>query len=504
MIFNKKTILFFVLIFCVFNFVSAQKRESFEQFNKRRQEQFDKYKDEKRKKFEEFRRKRNEEFAKFVREDWKSVDPSPVLPRPDEETVPPVVKPEEDVKPTPTPTPLPYEEVVPAPQPKPQPEPIDPIEEEPIIPKTQIVKEFMFFGTVGKVRFDKANTIHLPVVDENAIADAWLKLSEESYTNLIYDCLQIREQYSLCDWTYLVMLQEMAEAVYGKGTNESVLLMAYVYCQSGYKMRMAIGIDNKLYMMFASDHAIYNWNYYDLDGEFYYTYNNRTGKIRICEQQYPQERPMSLLISKQQKLAINLVGASLHQSASNEDVKVSMSANKNMLDFYSSYPTSMIGDNFVSRWAMYANTPMPEYVKEQIYPQLKRAIGGLDQLTAVNSILNWVQTGFTYEYDDEVWGCDRALFPEESLYYPFCDCEDRSILFTRIVRDLLGLKCILIYYPGHLAAAVEITQGNPTGDYIAYDNRRFFIADGTILYGVPVGETMRGMDNQTAKIILLE
>ena len=34
------------------------------------------------------------------------------------------------------------------------------------------------------------------------------------------------------------------------------------------------------------------------------------------------------------------------------------------------------------------------------------------------------------------------------------NCEDRAILFTRIVRDLLGLKCILIYYPGHLASAV--------------------------------------------------
>ena len=34
------------------------------------------------------------------------------------------------------------------------------------------------------------------------------------------------------------------------------------------------------------------------------------------------------------------------------------------------------------------------------------------------------------------------------------NCEDRAILFTRIVRDLLGLKFILIYYPGHLASAV--------------------------------------------------
>lgn len=54
-------------------------------------------------------------------------------------------------------------------------------------------------------------------------------------------------------------------------------------------------------------------------------------------------------------------------------------------------------------------------------------------------ILNWVQTGSEYEYDDKVWRHDRAFFAEETLYYPYCDCEDRSILFSRFVRDLLGL-----------------------------------------------------------------
>lgn len=77
---------------------------------------------------------------------------------------------------------------------------------------------------------------------------------------------------------------------------------------------------------------------------------------------------------------------------------------------------------------MYANTPMSEDVKRQIYPDLKAAINGCDQLTAVNKLLNFVQTGFEYEYDDKVWGDDRAFFAEESLYYPYCDCEDRSIL----------------------------------------------------------------------------
>ena len=96
----------------------------------------------------------------------------------------------------------------------------------------------------------------------------------------------------------------------------------------------------------------------------------------------------------------------------------------------------------------------------------------------------------------------RAFFAEESLHYPYCDCEDRSILFTRLVRDLLGLPCILVYYPGHLAAAVRFSR-RVDGDYLALDGERYTVCDPTYI-GAPVGMTMPGMDNRSASVIRLE
>ena len=137
-----------------------------------------------------------------------------------------------------------------------------------------------------------------------------------------------------------------------------------------------------------------------------------------------------------------------------------------------------------------------------MYPQLRSFIDGYSELDAVERLLNWVQTAFVYEYDDKVWGGDRAFFPDETLYYPYCDCEDRSILFTRLVRDLLGLKCILIYYPGHLASAVCFNE-NVRGDYIQLNGTRYVVCDPTYI-GASVGRTMPDMDNNTAKIIVLQ
>ena len=117
-------------------------------------------------------------------------------------------------------------------------------------------------------------------------------------------------------------------------------------------------------------------------------------------------------------------------------------------------------------------------------------------------LLNWVQTAFAYKVDDEVWGQDRAFFAQETLYYPYCDCEDRAILFSRLVRDLVGLDVVLLYYPGHLASAVAFNH-EEKGDYLTYKNQKYVVCDPTYI-NAGVGRTMPGMNNQQAQIIALK
>ena len=106
------------------------------------------------------------------------------------------------------------------------------------------------------------------------------------------------------------------------------------------------------------------------------------------------------------------------------------------------------------------------------------------------------------EFDEKVWGADRAFFPSESLFYPYCDCEDRSILLSRLVGDLLGLKSTLIYYPGHLAMAIHFNEP-VKGDYVEYNGERFVVCDPTYI-GAPIGMTMPDMDNAAAKLIVVQ
>ena len=144
---------------------------------------------------------------------------------------------------------------------------------------------------------------------------------------------------------------------------------------------------------------------------------------------------------------------------------------------------------------------MEQGIREQLYPPMREKLKGLSQGEAVQQLLWWVQTGLVYEFDEELWGTDRPFFGEESLFYPYCDCEDRAILFSHLVRDLLHLDVALVYYPGHLAAAVAFTE-NVDGNYYKCDGRNFTVCDPTIVPG-RVGEVMELVANEPATLMLL-
>lgn len=446
--------------------------------------------------FNNFRKQSMEQFAEFVKNPWKEFEETKPVPKPNPKPVPPVIM--EDDKEGPIENkPIIIEEVVEPIIEEPQPQPIEPIEEVPVITPSYL--NFNFFGTTDKIRINKASLPLLRGVDELSVASMLNKLSSEDNDNSIIDCIAIREKRKLSDWAYIQMLKSIASEAYPEHKNEAQVLLAYLFLQSGYKMRLASDGAN-LYMLFASKHLIFEKPSFVVDGESYYGLDNLPERLYICQSAFPKEQSLSLLVNSNQQFTYDKTDSRNIVSDKYPVVKLDVEVNKNLLDFYSSYPTSALDGDIMTRWAMYANTPIDNNVSASIYPKLKEYLKGKTELEATNILLNTLQTGLKYEYDDVVWGGDRAFFSEESLYYPYCDCEDRAILLTRLVRDLLNLKCLLVYYPGHLAAAIEYSDTEINGDYISLDGHKYIIADPTYI-NAPIGCTMPGMDNATAKVI---
>ena len=439
-----------------------------------------------------------QQFAEFVKNPWKEFEETKPVPNPTPTPIPPVIMDDDKEQPIEN-TPVIIEEVVKPVIEEPQPQPVEPIEEVPVVNPTYL--NFTFFGTSDRVRLELNSLPFLKGIDERSVGQMLQELSDEENDNLILDCLEIRKNRRLSDWAYLQMLYDIAQTAYPDNANEAQILMAYLYLQSGYKMRLASDGD-KLYMLYASKHLIYEKTSFTVDGVSYYGINDLPDHLYICQTSFPNETSLSLLVSTNQLFACNKSTERRISSKRYPDMKFDVSVNTNLMDFYSTYPTSALGGDIMTRWAMYANTPMDKNISSPLYPSLKEIIKDKSELEATNMILNTIQTGLTYEYDDKVWGCDRAFFSEETLYYPYCDCEDRAILLTRLVRDVLGLNCLLVYYPGHLAAAIEYSDDSVKGDYITLDGHKYVIADPTYI-NAPIGYTMPGMDNSTAKVIKL-
>jgi len=349
------------------------------------------------------------------------------------------------------------------------------------------------------VSFPADDKLKIKALNENAVADAWNILSGKKYDIAVKSALDARKANDLCDWAYMKVLQAVTEKQYGK-TNEAVLMQAYLMSQSGYRIRLAMTA-SKLYMLVASQYEIYNMSYVKLDGRKFYIIGEKGNEqLQICEAKFDKEQSLSLQMSRLPKLGEEPTPK--RTLSSRKGLSAAVSVNKNLLDFFGAYPSACINGDFTTRWAAYANTPLDKNCQQTLYPVLRKAVANMGEKEAVGLILNWVQTAFKYGYDEQVWGGDRAFFAQETLYYPYSDCEDRAILFSRLVRDILGLKVVLLYYPGHLASAVAFNE-EVKGDWVTYNKRRYTVCDPTY-ENAPVGATMPGMDNTQAKVIVLK
>lgn len=444
--------------------------------------------------YSNFRDHCNKSYVKFIKDSWKRWESKIPIERPKEYfTIPQqsyIV--EDDRKPIEA-TPIVIKYVATSPQPK----PVEPIKE--IINPDDNYFAFDFYGINCNVRLSKCAYLGLNDCQPNSIAAGWEQLCNDGMNNTIRDCLETRIRYNLCDWAYLMFLEKLGKE-FCENSNDAILLTAFLYCQSGYQMRL--GVDgNKLLLLYGSKHQIFDKVYFDIDGTLFYPLGEPSNSISICGAAFEGETPLSLIIDKEQMLGADMSDKRIITSELNKDMSVVCQVQQKLIGFYNAYPTSSFGGNPMTRWAMYANTPLADKTKEILYPHLRRSIAGKSKLQASEMILNWVQTGFVYEYDDKVWGHDRAFFSEETLYYPYCDCEDRSILFSRIVRDLLGLDVALIYYPGHLATAVKF-DSEVNGDSMFINGERFVICDPTYI-GAPVGKQMPDLEYDKTQAIVL-
>ena len=329
-------------------------------------------------------------------------------------------------------------------------------------------------------------------LNENAIADAYEALCNSDYKPLLADCAQIRKDLRLNDWGVFTLVRQVADTYCGTA-NESIVMQQFLLNEMGYKARMARkATGDKMMLFVATDCAIYAHPYITLNGQNYYNLsgNNEQCQFYMCQKDSPKAKNSVGMQLKEAPLFPGTVVSSTHQ-AKGSAARVTVDVPKALMDFYKDYPQC--------DYSVYFNAPVNAAMENRILSSLAPLVQVRNEADAANILINFVQTAFQYQTDGQQFGYEKPFFVEELFYYPYSDCEDRAMLFSYLVRKLLGLDVVLLDYPEHIATAVRF-NGNVSGDYLMVNGRKYTVCDPTYI-GASIGMTMPRYKTVSAKVL---
>lgn len=311
-----------------------------------------------------------------------------------------------------------------------------------------------------------------------AIAAYWDAMSQSSrFEAFLSQAREKTEGLGLNDWGYHNFLFTCGMAVHGGNRNQANLFTWFMSVKSGYDARVGYS-DDRVYLLLPSRNRLYGVSYLTLQGTRYYALTfdgsrEKLGRLYTYKGKYPlSERLMDYRILKVPTLKSDITQKELSFEFGGEPQSLTVSYNKSLVDYYRYYPQTNI--------KIYFDALASEELNYSMVKGLKEVLEGKSEKEAVDYLLGLSQKAFAYKTDDAQLGREKYMLPEETLWYPYSDCEDRSFLFAYLVRRILKLDVVGLNYPGHVATAVRFSDNVP-GDYVVMNNRKYIVCDPTYI-----------------------
>jgi hypothetical protein len=347
-----------------------------------------------------------------------------------------------------------------------------------------------FFGHDVAIQYDDALAkVQLSSTDKGAIKTAWEQLAHAPHEPTLYSLNHYREKLALSDWATTRLVEQLSHALHDDA-NSRALLCWFLLAKLGYRVRAGLS-DEKLQVLFSPAQKVYALAYYLIDGERYHLlYGEADGKLHTHQGEFDTSAaPLDLRFSR---------SVLSNPPASRRDIHfrgstLTIDYDENRIALFATHPQIDLQHYFTAQPAEITATSL----KKQLTPLLQ----GMSELEKVSLLLAFVQLGLAYKLDDEQFGEENYLLPEETLHYSAADCEDRAILFAWLVRELVGTPVIGLSYPGHVSTAVSLATPPPDSTRpIKYEGGNYWPADPTYI-GAGVGQLMPQHRTATVEII---
>lgn len=367
---------------------------------------------------------------------------------------------------------------------------------DPVVPTVPVPGEtpgvVHFYGANLSVPFKKAATT-LSTLDNKGIAAYWKTLDKAGFPQVAQLLVQYKEQMGLNDYMLYLLARKYAQAALKSASDsERYMLTQFLLVHCGFDARLGIS-NGHLVLLLPFTGKIYSRMYIQQNEINYYVFSEFPKEKAVV---YSYELPAEASGKGLLNLSLGKGGIRLpmdaHKYAFTDGVlKMQGNVNANLIRLLADLPQM---DNL-----LYAQPVVDIACRREVLASLSTQLAGKRPEEALEALLHFVQSAFRYATDDEQFGREKPFFFEEALYYPMCDCEDRAVFFSFLVKELLHLDCHLLDYPGHISTAVAID--GLSGDHYSYKEKTYYIADPTYI-GAKVGMCMPNYRNTKPELLI--
>ncbi|MBK9357484.1 MAG: transglutaminase domain-containing protein [Bacteroidales bacterium] len=351
-------------------------------------------------------------------------------------------------------------------------------------------RSFSYFGTRITLPVSTGKLPVLSSVTREGITGFFSQASRcTELDEIVRSLRQKSDKVRLNDWGFASMLFQASRSLY-YNVNEQILFTWVGLLHSGYNVKVGYS-NHTVYLLFPSDVQLYTVSY-TIDNKEYFVLEpgvvpSASEKVFIHQANYPGNKTdFSFKLTEAPEFNNQEEPRSLYSEKT-----FNINLNKNLLAFYQNYPPCDLD--------VYFNTPVSADVLKQLDAYFLPVLGNKNDAERVAWLLDFVPRTIRYKTDREQFGKERYLFPDATLFFPAADCEDRSVLFARLVKRYTKLEAIGLSYLMHVSVAVNLPECLGE-DYIMFRSKRFYHCDPTYL-GAGCGMAMKAVKNLIPEVV---
>lgn len=325
-----------------------------------------------------------------------------------------------------------------------------------------------FFGSSLHYPCQAGKDLSLSGLSEKEVADGWRKLGADDFTSFFKAYMDYSRQFSLNDWGNYQLLEYVSRQHYPTFSHhEQTLFLFYTLSNVGYKVKIGRAEKDALVLLLPFAEEVYKLPFIRAGERKYYVLDiasRRLKKLYSIVSDYPKaEKIVSLKIPKALNFQENKIARTL-----TGNYPLSLSLNRNLLDFYATFPLCDLSVYFGTEPSVAFTGFMDKAVKAHLT--------GKPRSEQIAWLLDFVQQAFTHKPDVEVHKTEVYYFPEETAFYPYVDCEDLSVFLSWLLCRYVTSEVLILFYPTHVAVAVERYEGY-RGEVLKYRDKEYLICD---------------------------